>query len=69
MCNKGFKSVSDQFRVFNFPDALVADLGQPLLEGFGSGGADGLDDAENTCGISAVDFLSSAKYVRRICFS
>ncbi|MFH1400787.1 MAG: hypothetical protein ABIH41_04665 [Nanoarchaeota archaeon] len=57
--------VSFQFVVFLYPvlselwvldlfDALIADLGKPLLEWFGLLGWDGLDDSEQRSGVCAV---------------
>ena len=39
-----------EFGVFDFFAAFVADFGEPVLEGFGFGGWDGLDEAENLLG-------------------
>ena len=43
-----------EFGVFDFFKALVADFGNPALKGFGFGGWDGLDEAQELFGVRDV---------------
>jgi hypothetical protein len=45
-----------EFGVFDLLHALVSDLREPTLEGFGFGAGDGLDDAEGGFGTNGLGF-------------
>ena len=45
-----------EFGVLDLLEPLVADLGEPALEGLGLGGRDGLDDPEKSLGVGGFDF-------------
>lgn len=44
---QGAGALRRKFGVFNFLHPFIAHLGQPAFEGFGLGGGDGLDEAED----------------------
>jgi hypothetical protein len=44
---QGAGALGGKFGVFNFLHPFIAHLGQPAFEGFGLGGGDGLDEAED----------------------
>jgi hypothetical protein len=56
----GSHAFGEEFGVFDFLKALVADFGKPELGGFCLGRRDGLDDAEKGFGIGGFDLPAFA---------